>query len=61
MKAAEVVDRKRKREEMKMQKELNRLSRSKRTYRKRLHESSNQRNTQSIPVDSVLEIEDIRA
>lgn len=61
IKAAGVIDRKRKREEVKMQRELERLQRPKRVYRKKLRQPSVQENFSSIPVDPALQPEGIRA
>lgn len=61
VKAAEVIGRKRKREEAKSQKELERSSRPKRVYRKRLREPTNQEDAQAVLVDPTLEIENSTA
>ena len=60
-KAAEVIGRKRKREETKREKELERLIWPKRIYRKRLRQPSVAEDTPAVLVDPALQVENSRA
>lgn len=61
VKTAEINSRKRKRQEIKMQKEMEQANRPKRQYRRRLPQSSHEEDPNAIPVDPALEMESARA